>query len=131
MRLIETLQYLPERIRDMHVNSEELARQVFETQDISTKNLLNTPEQVAQSQQAQAEAAQVALELDRARANKLNASAEAQRATTAMRLQKQEADTLLAGRKQAFEEQSAQSDRELEASKVLGDLAKARMNEGS
>ena len=131
MRLIETLQYLPERIRDMHVKGGELARQVFDTQDINSKNLLNTPEEVAQSQQAQAEAAQVALELDRARANKLNASAEAQRATTAMRLQKQEADTLLAGRKQTFEEQSAQSDRELEASKVLGDLAKARMNEGS
>jgi len=81
LRLIDTLQYLPQDIRMTHVEGAELARLVFETQDISTKGLLKTAEQVAESQKSQAEAAQAALELEKARANKLNASAEAQRAS--------------------------------------------------
>jgi len=138
LRLIDTLQYLPQDIRMTHVEGAELARLVFETQDISTKGLLKTAEQVAESQKIQAEAAQAAIELEKARANKLNASAEAQRASIVQRSTKQQTDTMLAANKQqtdaalAAREQemsamSAQNDRAIEASRLMGDLAKTRM----
>jgi hypothetical protein len=81
-RMIDIIGSMPPDMRQAVVNQEKAAEYMFRTSDLPADVLVKPGADIEQAQQAEASAAQearaVALDLDKARAEKLRASAQAQ-----------------------------------------------------